>query len=999
MSIMFLCIDDVYAQNIKISGTVTDEEGLPLIGVNVYIKGTTKGTVTDQQGKYSLRNIEPDKVLVFSYIGYLQEEIPIKNRSEIDVILVPDIKTLDEVVVVGYGKVKKEDLTSSISSVTSKDFEDRPLTNSFDALKGKASGVFVSSASGSPGQEPTIRIRGMGSFQAQNDPLIVVDGIPMDRDMGGILLNINPNDIESVSVLKDASAASIYGSRGANGVVIITTKRGKADQSSINFRMYHGFQSPRKTLNLLNAEQSSDLINEITNGARSNEIDSLKSLYNWDWQNKLFDKQAPISNYSLAFSGGSEKITYRLSGSYLNQSGIVPPSQFEQYTMRLNVDNQLTDKINVGANISGSYNYNRGLKNNANAFNGGVVASALAAPPFIPIYDENGNFAQNPFETNADNPIAQAYGRKQEATTGTFMGNVFGTYELLPGLVYRLNLNTTLSYRKDDSWLSTKDTFEGRTEGGEASTGTRKNMSVLMEHTLRYDKLFGKNHKFTGLIGFTQQNWSFETSRVTRNGFPNDLIELLYSSQVVSEASSNLVERAMMSSLGRINYSYAGKYLFTGALRFDGSSRFGSNNKFGFFPSFSAGWILSKEAFFPEMAAISNLKLRAAWGKTGNDLIGDYKYLATYGTGSTYLGGAGQVISYRQSTLQNNDLKWEAIQQYNFGIDLSLYNDRISLSTDYYLKTTVDMLTNMQLPTASGLPPQDYWRRHPVSSVNMDGDGIRNRGFEVTISSHNLIREFKWNTDLNFTRYRNELINIGDESELHIESAYLGYIYRLAKEGEELWALYGLEMNGLYLSQEDVDNGPTIAGSDIGDVRYVDQNDDGIIDEANDRVIIGSPHPDLFVGLVNQFSYKGFDLTIDINVVYGKDIFNGTRRELDAMNSMRNASVKVLDRWQKPGQITNVPRAGEYPNNLLASTRFIEDGSYVRVRDMVIGYTIPEKWMQPLNISRFRVYASLNNFFTFTNYSGYDPEVGDDGIDFNSYPHVKTVSFGLNLDF
>ncbi len=998
--ISFFTVIKVSGQQFQINGKVTDNDGNPLPGVNIYEKKSQRGTITDLNGNFSLDQMEKGEILVFSFIGFQKKEIEINDQTALNVTIIPDYTEMEEAVVVGYGTVKKSDLTSAIATVKDDAFKDIPLGNAFDALRGKASGVYVKSPSGEPGQTPIIRIRGSSSFRASNDPLIVVDGSPVEKDY---FATINPQDIASVEVLKDASAAAIYGSRGANGVIMITTKRGIKGETQINFSTYHGWQSPTKNLNLLNSKQNAELINEINSNAGFSPpgiVDSLlrQGIEN-DWQDLLF-QNAPMQNYNVSFRGGKEDILYMFSAGYLKQEGIVQPSLYDRYNFRLNLDNKVSDKLNLGVNLSGSYSHQSSLKNNENAFNGAVVASALATPPFLPIYNDDGTYAQNPLETNMDNPIATAFGLDDNGYNTTLLGTVFGKYQLWKKLFLNSSFSVQKTNFKRDTYLSMRDTYIGRvTKQGEARSMASQSISWLWENTLLYEYNFLDSHNLKLMAGYTQQMWTYEGNSAARTGFTNDNIKLLTAGANMTGASNRKSERSMISYIARLNYGYNGKYLITATMRADGSSRFGPKNKYGYFPSASAAWILSKESFFPILDPISLFKVRFAWGETGNDGIGDYNYLTTYGTGTIAM-NAGETLysSYSPNGLAYEELQWETTKQTNLGFDLSFYADRITLSADYYWKQTTNLLATFGIPMTAG---------YGNAGVTLNFGQLMNEGIETSFTSHNTTGALKWTTDFSFTSNRNEIVNIGDYDDPHISSDALGNALNVATKGKPIWSIYGHEMIGIFQTPDQVtEHAFQAQGTAPGDVIFKDQpdeegNTDGQIN-ANDRIIIGNPHPDYVIGLTNSFNYKGIDLMINANAVLGKDVYNATRSELDAMTWNRNATVVALDRWQGEGDDTNVPRAIKTdPNdNNRASTRFLENGSFLKIRDIVIGYTLPKKWMSVIKIEKMRVYFSLSNYFTFTEYSGYDPEIGDDkGVDYNPFPHAKTMVFGLNMDF
>ncbi|WP_461051850.1 SusC/RagA family TonB-linked outer membrane protein [Spirosoma arcticum] len=1023
-----------------VTGRVTGEtnEGLP--GVSVLVKGTNRGTTTDATGNYRIAVPTPDRsngdagpperasrpiTLVFSFVGYVSQEIAVGRRTTVNISLLPDDKTLNEVVIVGYGQVRKSDLTGSVATVPVGEIRKLAVTSLDQQLQGRAAGVQITQNSGAPGGATTIRIRGGNSIQGDNEPLYVIDGVPFKNDPGtaasngansgsnfNVLSTLNPNDIESISILKDASSTAIYGSRGSNGVVIITTKRGKAGKSTINFDAYYGVQDVRRKYPVLNGRQYAQFVNDAnTNEGRPAvytpaQVDAFGE--GTDWQNEIF-QQAPIQNYQLSFSGGDERTQYAIGGGYFKQGGIVTNSDFDRYSFRINLDRKLTNRIKIGNSLT----VNRTLTNQSRTdgdlgSTGQVTIAALQFPPILPVYNPDGTYLLGASNFTADNPAALARGSKNRNTAFRTFGNVFGDYQIIDGLNLRVLLGIDAVLQKQDSYLP-RSVSSGLAQGGSASIFNSSAITWLNENLLTYTRTFGTVHSVGALVGFTQQANRTESSAAAARSFVNDNLgsSNLGTASVPLTPSSGVQTWGLQSYLARINYGYKDRYLFTASFRADGSSRFGANKRYGYFPSAALAWRVSEEAFLKNNRVVNDLKLRATYGATGNqDGIGNYPAYSLLST-QNYVFGNVVSTGIGPNQIANPDLSWETTTQADLGVDIGLFNSRITITADAYLKRTSDLLLNVTIPNTSGYG----------SAIRNLGQ-VENKGVELSISSVNVaggpaIRSpstgaFRWGTDLNLAANRNKVLDIGGAPQIFAgQFANIGAVSGtgVIRVGEPLGSFFGYVTDGLYQTTDELTAIADPQSRKPGDRRYADLNGDKKIDD-NDRAIIGRAQPRFIGGLNNTFSYKGVELTVFFQGVYGNDILNANRFELEYLNATTNQTSDVLNRWTPTNTNTDIPRASTTRPANRISTRQIEDGSYLRLKNIQLAYNLPQSLLRTLKIQSLRVYASAQNYLTFTNYSGYDPEVnrfGQDsrsqGFDYASYPAAKTILFGLNVGF
>ncbi len=982
---------------VSVTGLVRDDRGEGLPGVSVTIKGSTRGTSTDNTGRFQVAVPGPETVLVFSYIGYAKQELTVGNRQSLSVTLVPDEQNLNEVVVVGYGTQRKSDITGSLASVTAKEIRAVPVTGVGQALQGRAAGVFVTQGSNAPGGGVTVRVRGGNSINAGNEPLYVIDGFPVYNENGP---NLNPNDIESMEILKDASATAIYGSRGANGVVLITTKRGRAGQSRVEFDMYEGVQQVRRQIPMLNATEYAQLVNEAQVNAGRPTVFTNEQIAGFgagtNWQNEIF-RTAPMRNYQLTASGGTDKTRYAISGNYFKQDGVIINSSFDRGSLRFNFDHKLTDKISVGTNLNIVRSRTFAVPTDNDGGNSAtVVYGALNFSPTQPVYNPDGSLVvfNTPGRIQIGSPVAQALGTSNRTVGTRLIGNVFVDYQILPGLAFRTSFGSDINYRKN-SFYSSRLTASGAQLGGQGAILNEQSTNWLNENTLTYTKTINRVHNLTLLGGYTMQGNRFESVRAVSQGFANDILTFDNlggaSTPLVPTSSAALWQ--LNSYIGRANYDYAGRYLLTATVRADGSSRFGAGNKWAVFPSASVAWRISEEGFLKNNSTINDLKLRLSYGLSGNQEIGQYQSLATLGTQNANFNNTVS-IGVGPTRVANPDLRWETTAQTNVGIDVGLWSNRLTLTADVYEKKTTDLLLSVPLPFISG-----------YASALQNLGSIRNRGVELGINSTNTTGSFKWTTSFNIAANRNRVLNLGNQQEFpsgessgHLQLPNSG----LVRVGEQIGLFFGLKSNGIFQNQAELDASAQKTARP-GDIRYVDQDGNGVINQS-DRVILGYAQPKFFGGLTNTFGYKGIELSVFMQGTSGNSIFNINRFELESLTGVSNQSRVVLDRWTPTNPSNTVPRANAVGNAYVISDRQIEDGSYLRVKNVNLSYTLPQALTRKARLNNVKVYVSAQNLLTFTNYTGFDPEVNrfgqntlSQGTDYGSYPGSRIFLGGLVL--
>ena len=898
-------------------------------------------------------------------------------------------KTIEEVVVIGYGKAKAKDLTGSVSVINLNKTGNQPVADIGQAIQGRASGVTVIN-SGEPGSNVTFRIRGTGTIQ-NNNPLIVVDGMPLN----GGLNQINMSDVESINILKDASSTAIYGSRGANGVVMITTKRG-AKGGILNFDTFTGIQSVSNMIKVLDASQYAQLNNEmLANGGLTPnpEFANPSSLgAGTNWLAALFNPSI-LSSYSLSYGDRSEKSNLYVSTSYFNQKGVVLNTNYDRYIVQINGDTKLKSFLKIGNSVKLQHD----IKKNGSYDIKGTILSL----PTRSIYDANGNWAgpgSNPLlYGDIDNPIGKATIVENTTKGYNIQGNIYAEAEIIKDLKFKSlgGIEANIWYNR--TWSPKYNWGVKSQENSYLFEGSNRSITLLWDNTLTYDKTIGKHH-INAVVGSSAQNNKYNYLSASVQKFASDNTQQIDNGILQPVQHGNASEWAIMSYLGRVNYNFANKYYVTATIRRDGSSRFGMDNRWGWFPSAALAWRISNENFLKNSNVINNLKLRLGYGITGNQEIGNYSFSSSYNT-YLYNFNNSYVSAVLPTVLPNPNVKWEGQEQYNAGFDLDLFNNRISLIVDGYVKNTNDMLVPMSVPVTSGY--SDVY----VPSIN--AGKIQNKGFEVTLSTKNIIKnDFKWSSDAVFSYNKNNVENINSDTPIITASGGFNSAIGLIKAGYPVNVFYGYITDGIFQNQAEVDShavqmpGSNSATSTApGDIRFKDLNNDGVVND-KDRTIIGNPNPKFTFSFNNTFSYKNFDLTIFLQGSYGNDIFNANRMYTEAMSIIQNQSTAVLGRWTGEGTSNNIPRAiyGDPNQNSRVSDRYIEDGSYLKIKNINLSYTLP-KAVFGQNFNSVKIFVSAQNLVTWTKYSGFDPEVPVNGIDNGTYPITRTVSLGLNIGF
>ena len=969
------------AQNIsQLTGTVTDDKGMPLPGVSVVIKGTTKGVATDFDGNFSLNNVPKGAMLEFSSVGYKTLDIKATGAS-LKVKLPEATQDLDEVVVVGYGTQKKGDVTTAITSVKTKDLDQRPVTSAAQAIQGRAAGIQVVQPSGAPGAGLAVRIRGNTSISASNDPLYVVDGIPV-QDISGIA----PTDIENMQVLKDASSAAIYGSRAANGVVLITTKQGKRNEPKVSINTYVGMSDIAKKIPSLNTQQYYDLMADSGAVATS----SLAGLTDQtDWYKEAF-RTGFTQNTQLSVSNATENTKYYVSAGHTKEDGIIRSSFFERYNVRLNLEAKMRKWLTFETNLSYADYESNGIISGLGANRAGVVLSVINTPQYAPIWStkagEEGWYYYDFKGANLSHPVENISRRADNLLKNNrFVGSGSAIVQLMDGLRYKSTFAIDRLSSKENRWTDPKLTAYGRRNYGEAADIRKNHTLMTFDNILTFDKTFSK-HNLSLLAGTSFTNAKMDGSEMYATHFLTSDIKTLNAANKIGQGSiTNAEEWSMMSYLGRISYNYDSKYLLTANFRADGSSKLAPGKRWGYFPSVSVGWRLSQENFLKNVEWLSELKLRGGWGQTGNQAgISDYGYLQRFSITRQNWWEAGKgdaMVTLRPNSFSNPNLTWETTTQSNIGLDIALFKNRISLAVDAYLKKTTDLLMDVPLPATS-----------PVPSIYRNEGEMTNKGLEFSVDSRNLTGNFEWNTNFNISFNRNELTKLTLQKVYYYAStseAITEQVVRIT-EGQPLGKFWGFISEGV--------------DPQTGDIKYKDLNGDGKI-SVSDKTYIGDPNPDFTFGLTNDFTYKNFTLSVFFQGSYGNDIYNASRIETEGMYDGKNQSTAVLNRWRKPGDITDIPRAVRSTDNIKASSRWVEDGSYLRLKTLTLAYNLSNEELLRYGIRKIQPYFTAQNLWTLTNYKGFDPEVNQGlsgptmGIDWGTYPQTKTFIFGLNIDF
>ncbi|TRX13424.1 SusC/RagA family TonB-linked outer membrane protein [Flavobacterium gawalongense] len=978
-------------RKIKLSGKVVDETNMPLPGATVMLKKSSLSVITDSTGNFDLLVSEQNPVFIVSYMGYISKEVKPKGNAFLDIKLQLESTTLNNVVIIGYGEVKSKDLTGSISTIKLADLSKQPVANVGDAIQGRAAGVQVIT-SGKPGDNPTFRIRGTGTI-GNNDPLIVVDGMPLN----GGLNQVNMNDVESLQILKDASSTAIYGSRGSNGVVIITTKRGTLGKSSLSFDVSTGISEATDVLQVLNASQFASLHNDILNNADltpNPDFQNPASLgVGTNWVDAFF-RTGIQNNYTLSYSTGNEKSKVYTSLNIFDQKGIIINTDYKRYIFQFNSDTKISDNLKFGNSLK----LNHDIKSQGDY----SIQNALLSLPTQPIYRANGNFSgpigQAIYSGDVDNPIGKATIIDNSTKGYNIQGNLFGEVTFLKNFKFKTIAGAEANFWKSRTWAPTYswDTKVG--QNAFLSESSNQSITLLFDNTLTFNKKFDNGLNVTGVIGTSAQQNKFEFISGSIQNFPSESTQTLNNGISQSSLHGSGSEWAIFSTFARANFDYKSKYYATATVRRDGSSRFGVGNKYGTFPSASLAWRISNEDFF-KSKSVNDLKLRLGYGITGNQEIGNYSFSSNYNT-YLYNFNGSYVSAAVPSVLPNSNVKWEAQEQYNIGVDASLFNERVNITLDAYVKNTNDMLVPQSVPVTSGY--SDIF----VPYIN--AGKIQNKGIELVINTKNIQKDkFSWNSDFVFSINRNKVIDLNGDAPLITGGLGLNYNISRIQEEYPINVFYGFVQEGIFQSQAAVDNhavqvqGTSSSNStSAGDVRFKDLNNDGLITDA-DRTFIGNPNPDFAASLNNTFTYGDFSLSVYLQGVYGNDVFNANRLYNEAMSITTNQSTAVLGRWTGPGTGNSMPRAiyGDPNNNNRASSRYIEDGSYMRIKNVTLSYKIPTDSMKKKFFDYAKVYLSGQNLLTFTKYKGFDPEVSTNGIDNNIYPVTRIVSLGLNVGF
>lgn len=984
----------------NISGKVTDDKGEPLVGVNIKVKGTERGSTSDVNGDFKLEADKGD-ILVFTYLGFVKLEVKVEDKSNVSVVMTPDAAKLNEVVVVGYGTARKVDLTTSISTISSEDIMKTPITSLEQALQGNASGVLVTNTSGEPGGEISIRVRGGSSIKADNEPLLVIDGFTTDQGFS----SLNPSDIKSIEVLKDAGATAIYGSRGANGVILVTTKAGQKGKPKVSVETYYGFQSLRRKLPLLNAAELAQLANEAKEaiGSSPNTLRPDTIPTNRDWQELLF-RTAPQINNTISITGGDDKIKYYVSGNYISQEGLIVSSNYSRASLRSNLDFNFNKAVSAGVKLNLSQMAKRGIEVGDN----GSILRANAANPYkTGLVDPSGSFIIDP-ETG--DPISNTeLARAQELIDKNKNGSIQAGGYLKINILKNLSLRSAGTYNPSNK-LS--DYFLPNTIKGDkvsiASEQLSRGSKWSNDNTLTYNNQIEK-HSFTLLAGQEMTNSFSNTFKASGSDYATDAFGYynLGSGNGIATISSSATKYNLLSFFGRATYNYNNRYLFAFTYRADGSSKFGENNKWGYFPSASFAWRASKESFIKDLNVFDELKIRATYGVNGSDRISAYSSQALYGTIATAIGnaaGVGTVIN----KMANKDLRWEKTAEYDLGIDIAILKGKLSFTADYYEKNTSDLLLDFSLPATSG-----------YTTVSKNVGSVSNKGFEFDLTSRNITGKFNWTTSLNAAINRNTVTDLGGLTEIPAisnssQNTKFGNVV-LIKEGEPLGVFFGHRVAGVFQNQAEVDAGAKVPGTTTlpGFFKYVDTNIDGMITDA-DKVILGNPQPDWNGGITNTFSFKNIDLSVFAVFQQGNSILNTSGTKLMDLSGDNNQLDIVRDRWRAPNPETGDPG---HPSNTiqraykgypaLMSDFYVEDGSYVRIKTLTLAYNLPKPILNKVKVSGLKLYVSGTNLFTFTDYyGGYDPEVSIQGkngvgagLDNGSYPTSKMFVFGLNANF
>ncbi len=995
---------------IRIAGTITNQKGLPLAAATVTEKGTNNATTTKDDGSFSMSVENSRSHLVVSYIGYVTKEVTVGNQTTFNIVLDETDNSLSDVVIVGYGSVKKSDLTGSVSSIKAEDLNPGANISVEQALQGRAAGVQIYQKSGEPGSAMSVKIRGISSITGGNDPLYVVDGMPVNNlppvsasgdqfpsnpNPRNPLNSLNPDDIASIEILKDASATAIYGSRGSNGVVLITTKKGSQGKLKVGYNGYYGVQNVAKKIDMLTGDQYKKVLNEIIDdggGVPSARV--VNDVVNINWQEEIF-RTANVQSHDVTFSGGKDNTKFYASLGYFSQEGVIINSGTQRYTARLNLENSVAKKYAFGVSLSSSYIHDKynsvGIGINEN---GSALYDAINYDPTFPVYDSAGDYFRSPFMTNLDQPVLLMNGQYANSDGFRTFGNIYGEYFFVPALSLKLRVGGDVNTTQRNTWVG-PTTILGKPFGGVATINTGNANYYMSEATLNYQEDFGEDHSVTGLLGFTYDHYGSNSFGGTGRGYA--LPDLTYDAIGSGNTTQNIIgsgraSTKIISYLGRVNYAYKNKYLFTASIRADGSSRFGPNNRFAYFPSGAFAWKMQQENFLKNVKFLNELKFRASYGSVGNQNISNYLYFTTFASGPSAVFGNAFYNSISPTRLSNANLKWEGARQFDLGFDFSLFDRRLSGSVDYYDRRTDNLLLNLPQPLSTGFG----------SKTENVGD-MKNTGFEFTINADIVrSRNFNWDVSLNFSAIKNRVLSLGPLDQIFAGGAgFLGNV-TIIKPGESLGSYYGYEVLGVWQTGDDFTKAP--AGVQPGDFKFRDVDNNNIIN-ADDRVILGKSLPDFTYGFTNNFDYKNLSLSIFVEGQQGASVLNNTAVDsYFPIDFRRNKLAELyLNRWT-PTNPTNKYPSFVHPTSQGQQTinsRTVENASYLRLQSARIGYSFK---LNTKAIKTLQLFATGQNLFIITKYTGADPSanaLGDDiiKIDYATYPTTRTILFGVNVQF
>ncbi|TKG93741.1 TonB-dependent receptor [Puteibacter caeruleilacunae] len=1024
ITLMFAVLISINAQGQQVSGTVTDaDSGESIPGVNVVIKGTTNGVVTDFDGKYTLKSVNENDVLTFTFVGYENQTVPVKGKSVINVKLKTQSTELDELVVVGYGSVRKSDLTGSVATVKTQDLQQTTNTDITSSLQSRVSGVLIQANEGSPGAGMSIQVRGSSSLNANTEPLYVIDGFPIEMEPLGIntgidgpqpsaLSNIDPNNIQSIEILKDASATAIYGARGANGVILITTKGGKAGKTKMTFDASYGLQKVSKKLDLLDSRGFAEYhyLREGENPESpfaNYEAYASPDTTNTNWQNELYGV-GKVQNYSLGVQGGNKNTQFSINGGYFKHDGIVDNNTFERYSSDVKINTQVTDKLKAEFSIRLGHTITDGVATGGGSTPkaSGIVRQILRTSPLRPtdytieVAEAEGNDEVELNELTNPNMFVDEVTNLNNTTR--IIGNFALTYTILKGLDYKIKVGTSHNNVKYEAFYPTS-TGRGRFTNGLGIAGQNQSRNWVHESILTYNTKFGEDHRLTAMGAFTTEGNYADKLEARNTQFEYESLGTSF----IGVGTEPLIpftskeKNSLMSYLGRINYSYKNRYLLTASFRADGSSRFGDDNKWGYFPSGSVAWRVTEEDFLKDNKVISNLKIRTSYGRTGNQRIGNYQSIAAFSVENyTFDQTTNAGVVYGR--VANPGLKWETTDQYDAGFDLGLFDNKLMVTVDAYYKKTTDMLMKVPTPITSG------FNKYMTNIGSME-----NKGLEIALNGAIINKkDFTWSSNFNISFNRNKVLSLGQDQEYMAVNGYSRVIV-----GQPVGIFYGFVQEGIIANEEELSlytkGGSFKKKVKVGQRKYADLNPSSstydengnptkIIIDDNDRTIIGKYEPKFFGGFSNSLSYKNLSMDILLSFKYGGDVFNGNRYNLEGFLHQHNRLATVLNYWDpetNPESMMPVPGAQDMGS---AIDTWIEDASYLRISAVTLNYKLPKQWVNHLGFASARFFIKGENLYTFTNYSGYDPEVNmggslSPGYDFGAYPRSRTISVGLNV--